>query len=154
MLRTRRAVLALAVLGLSLGLASPPRPAQAQEDAASLYERVGGYDVIAATVDDFLARLNADPQLQPLFVGVSATSGPRIRQHIVDFVCAETGGPCAYHGRSMADAHAGMPITDEHFEATVGHMGDALRAQGVGGSEVEELVDWLRSLRSDFVVGG
>lgn len=112
---------------------------------------MGGYDVVAATVDDFLTRLNADARLQPLFVGVSATSGPRIRQHIVDFVCAETGGPCAYHGRSMADAHAGMPIADEHFDAAVDHMGDALESQGVGERERRELVSWLRSLRSAFV---
>lgn len=109
--------------------------------------------MIAASVDDFLARLNADSRLQPLFVGVSATSGPRIRQHIVDFVCAETGGPCAYHGRSMSDAHAGMPITGEHFGAAVTHMADALEDQGVGERERRELGSWPRSLREAFVSG-
>lgn len=149
--RSTRLAVPLLLAALALALSPATRPAAAQDDAPSLYERMGGYDVIAATVDDFLARLNADARLQPLFVGVSATSGPRIRQHIVDFVCAETGGPCAYHGRSMADAHAGMPIADEHFDAAVDHMGDALESQGVGERERRELVSWLRSLRSAFV---
>lgn len=139
--------------GLILCLALLASRAEAQE-APSLYERMGGYDVIAATVDDFFARMGEDPILQPLLAGVDEASAPRIRQHFVDFFCARTGGPCAYHGKSMAEAHAELPIGDEHFDATVGHLADALEAQGVDAAEREEVLSMVRGTRGEIVMSG
>src|ERR1044071_3265630 len=48
----------------------------------SLYERVGGYNALAAVVDDFIGRLVADKQFEKFFVGHSIDSKKRIRQHI------------------------------------------------------------------------
>src|ERR1051325_809584 len=67
----------------------------------SLYERVGGYNALAAVVDDFVGRLVADKQFEKFFVGHSTDSKKRIRQHILDQFCAATGGPCVYTGRDM-----------------------------------------------------
>jgi hemoglobin len=50
----------------------------------SLYERVGGYNALAAVVDDFIGRLVADKQFEKFFVGHSTDSKKRIRQHILD----------------------------------------------------------------------
>ena len=36
---------------------------------ATLYKRIGGYDAIAAVVDDFVPRIATDPQLGKYFVG-------------------------------------------------------------------------------------
>jgi hemoglobin len=57
-------------------------PAQAQEK--SLYERVGGYNALAAVVDDFIVRLVSDKQFEKFFIGHSTDSKKRIRQHILD----------------------------------------------------------------------
>jgi hypothetical protein len=35
----------------------------------TLYQRLGGYDALAAVTDDFIGRLASDPQLKRFFVG-------------------------------------------------------------------------------------
>src|SRR5262245_62082636 len=82
----------------------------------SLYQRIGGYDAIAAVTEDFLARLEKDESLGRFFQGVSDDSVARIRQHVIDLVCAQTGGPCKYTGRDMKTSHAGLGITRADWE--------------------------------------
>jgi len=60
----------------------------------SLYERLGGYDAIAAVVDDFIGRLVADKRFDKFFVGHSEDSLKKIRQHVVDQFCAAAGLAC------------------------------------------------------------
>lgn len=81
------------------------------EKKATLYERVGGYDALAAVTDDFLGRMAADKALARFLAGHSEDSLKRIRQLIVDQLCAATGGPCVYIGRDMKTAHKGMGIS-------------------------------------------
>src|SRR5262249_36423568 len=85
----------------------------------SLYERLGGYDALAAVTDDFIGRLVANPQLTKFFTGFSNDSKARIRQHVVDLLCQTTGGPCIYKGRDMKTAHAGIGITGADWDAAV-----------------------------------
>lgn len=117
----------------------------------SLYDRLGGYDMIAATVDAFFERFGADPELAPFLGGINAAEGARIRQRFVDFICARTGGPCVYLGRDMRSAHEGLPITDAHFDRVVGHIRDALRAVGVPETAASELMEMVEALRSQIV---
>ena len=84
---------------------------------ASLYKRLGGYDALAAVTDDFIGRLATDKQLGKFFVGLSNDSKTKVRQHIVDFLCKATGGPCAYTGLRHEDGSHG---TDDH-KSRVGH---------------------------------
>ena len=46
-----------------------------------LYQRLGGYDKIAAVADDFIGRLAADPRFAKFFAGFSVDSKKRLRQH-------------------------------------------------------------------------
>ena len=77
--------------------------AQSQSSAhqESLYKRLGGYDALAAVTDDFIKGLATDKQLGRFFIGASTDSQKRIRQLVLDQLCAATGGPCYYIGRSM-----------------------------------------------------
>ncbi|MBV9959330.1 MAG: group 1 truncated hemoglobin, partial [Acidobacteria bacterium] len=72
--------------------------AQAQ-GKKSLYERLGGYDALAAVTDDFIGRLAADKQLSRFLVGLSDDSKKKLRQHFLNLLCQTTGGPCIYTGR-------------------------------------------------------
>src|SRR3970040_2856922 len=42
-------------------------PAAIPRSPGTLYHRVGGYDALAALVDDFLGRMLADPGIAPFF---------------------------------------------------------------------------------------
>ncbi|HMH43916.1 MAG TPA: hypothetical protein VK557_10570 [Pyrinomonadaceae bacterium] len=67
---------------------------------SSLYQRLGGYDVIAAFVDDTYRMLRNDPRFSR-FAARSIDSQQRGRQLLVDQICRLAGGPCYYTGRDM-----------------------------------------------------
>ena len=54
------------------------------------------YHALAAVTDDFLTRLTSDAQFARFFAGHSTDSLKKIRQLIVDQLCAATGGPCVH----------------------------------------------------------
>jgi len=117
----------------------------------SLYQRLGGYDAIAAVTDDFITRLATDKQLGRFFIGASDNSKKRIRQLVVDQLCAATGGPCVYLGRDMKTAHAGLGITEDDWNIAVKHLLDTLTKFKVGKREQEELATALTQLKADIV---
>lgn len=59
----------------------------------TLYKRLGGYDAIAAVVDDFFGRAANDKQLSRFLIGLSSDSKTKLRQLIVDQLCEATEGP-------------------------------------------------------------
>ena len=79
---------------------------------------LGGYDAIAAVVDDLLPRLSSDALLGRFWTSPrSVDTHNRERQLAVDFVAASAGGPTYYLGRDMKLAHEGMGITKEDYAA-------------------------------------
>ncbi|MCA1559108.1 MAG: group 1 truncated hemoglobin [Acidobacteria bacterium] len=136
-------------LGLCLAGASL---ASAQTPAAdSLYKRLGGYDAIAAVTDDFIGRMAADKELSVFFVHHSADALKRTRQLVVDQLCMATGGPCVYIGRDMKTVHAGMGITEAHWNAAVQHLVATLAKFKVPDKEQKELLAIASSLKNDVV---
>ena len=123
----------------------------AQTKADSLYKRLGGYDALAAVTDDFIGRLATDPQLKRFFAGHSTDSLGRIRQLIVDQLCAATGGPCVYIGRDMKTAHAGMGISEADWQASVKHLVATLDKFKVPEKERGEVLGAISSMKGDIV---
>jgi hemoglobin len=118
----------------------------------SLYKRVGGYDAIAAVVDDFLGRLAGDAQLKRFFVGTSADSLKRIRQLVVEQICSAAGGPCIYIGRTMRASHDGLNITEADWNSAVKHLVATLDKFKVPEKEKGELIGAVASLKPDIVI--
>ncbi|MCG3126220.1 MAG: hypothetical protein CHACPFDD_01050 [Phycisphaerae bacterium] len=117
----------------------------------SLYARLGGYDAIAAVTDDFLDRLLKDPTQGRFFTGHSTQSKQRIRQHIVEQLCAAAGGPCVYTGRPTKEAHAGLGIGEQDWSTSVHHLVASLDKFKVPKREKDELLAILTSLKPDIV---
>ena len=117
----------------------------------SLYKRLGGYDAIAAVTDDFIKRIATDPQLSRFFVGAGKDTQMRIRQHVVDFICNATGGPCLYVGRPMKTAHAGLGISDADWDTSVKHLVATLNTFKVGKQEQDDLLGAVSGLKADIV---
>ena len=59
----------------------------------TLYQRLGGYDAIAAVADDLLPRLRNDAQLGRFWHNRAEDSIMREKQLLIDFLCANAGGP-------------------------------------------------------------
>lgn len=117
----------------------------------SLYERLGGYDALAAVTDDFAGRLATDKKLGKFFVGLSDDSMKKLRQHVIDFLCLATGGPCAYTGRDMKLVHKGLEITEEEWDISVEHLKGTLDKFKVPEKEKGEVLTAIGSLKKDIV---
>ena len=143
-------VLALLALAMVLGWTITNASAQGQKEK-SLYERLGGYDAVAAVVDDFVGRLIQDPQFSRFFAGFSVDSKKRIRQHIVDQFCAAAGGPCIYTGRDMKTVHQGIGITEADWNAAAKHLVASLDKFKVPQKEKDDLLAFVGSLKKEIV---
>ena len=138
------------LLAILLAAALPAAHAQPSGDA-TLYQRLGGYDALAAVTDAFIVRLATDDQLGRFFVGHGTDSQQHIRQLVVDQLCAATGGPCVYIGRDMRTTHAGMGITEADWDRAVGHLVATLDQFQVPEAEKGELLTILGPLKDDIV---
>src|SRR5215212_2823613 len=117
----------------------------------TLYQRLGGYDAIAAVTDDFIGRLATDKQLSRFVVGHSQDSLMKLRQHVVELICVTAGGPCVYIGRDMKTSHQGMGISESDWNVAVGHLTASLDKFKVGAKEKSELLGAVSALKKDIV---
>ena len=161
-----RFVLASAMLGTLSGALAARAAAQSAQAAAqtplvnvqntaqekkSLYARLGGYDAIAAVVDDFIGRLVADKQLNKFFVGHSEDSLKKIRMHVIDQICAAAGGPCLYVGRDTKTSHHGLGVTNSDWEVSTKHLAATLDHFKVPQAEKDEVLAFVGTLKKDIV---
>ena len=144
-------LLASAVTGPVLAQTAPATGAMAQATAPTLYKRLGGYDALAAVTDDFLQRLISEQQFARFFGGHSTDSLKKIRQLIVDQLCAATGGPCVYIGRDMKTTHAGLGIMNGDWDMMVKHLNATFEKFNVPAKERDDVLTALGPLKKDIV---
>lgn len=124
----------------------------AQGDARkSLYERIGGSDGIGKIFDEVGGRMAADPELAKFFQGQSQEALMAQRQKAVEFLCRETGGPCAYSGRPLKQAHDSLAITESQWKAFMKHLTATLDHQKIAEKEKGEFLAVVKRFKSDVV---
>jgi hemoglobin len=117
----------------------------------TLYERLGGYNAIAAVANDLLPRLRADPQLRRFWAHRGEDGIMREKQLLIDFLCASAGGPMYYRGRDMALTHRGMRISDSDWNVFLGHAAATLAKFHVPEAEQRDVVAFVQSLKNDCI---
>lgn len=123
-----------------------------QSNQASLYTRLGGYDAIAAVVDDLLPKLRGDALLSRFWTSPrSVDTNNRERQLAVDFIAAAAGGPTFYLGRDMKLVHTGMGITKADYAAFMRCLSATLDTFAVPEPERSEVVAFTTSLEPQIV---
>ena len=144
---TRRLAIGVLSLGILVGCATT---GEKQMSAAEkpLYERLGGKPAITAVVDDFVARVAADPRINRFFAN---TDIPPFKAKLVDQICEGSGGPCKYTGKDMRTAHAGMGVSDADFNALVEDLVATLDKFKVPEKEKGELLGALGPMKKDIV---
>jgi hemoglobin len=119
---------------------------------ASLYTRLGGYDAIAAVVDDLLPRLRSDELLNRFWVSPrSVDTHNRERQLAVDFIAAAAGAPTFYLGRDMRMSHKGMGITKADYEDFMRCLFVTLDTFEVPEPERSEVIAFVTGLEPEIV---
>ena len=117
----------------------------------NLYLRLGGYDAVAAFVDELLLRLTRDSDLAVYWKGKATDSMKKDRQLLVDFLCMMIGGPVHYLGRDMKSSHTGLGITERHWSIFARYVGDILDDLGVSARDKDELVSLAEHFKNDIV---
>lgn len=137
---------ALAACG---GKQQQPAPQPAAQEA-SLYDRLGKRDNIAALVEDFVANVDRDARINARFKNIDAKA---LKEKLTDQICEATGGPCKYTGvhKDMKTAHLGMKITEAEFDALVADLVMSLEKFKVGAREQQELLGALGGMKGDIV---
>jgi len=115
----------------------------------TLFERVGGEQMIAEVVDDFYDRVLADPELKPFFRNSSID---KLRSMQREFFGAALDGPVTYTGKPLSHVHHGRGITKHHFTLFVNHLLDTLRDRGINDQDVTDIISRIR-IYADEITG-
>ena len=121
------------------------------DEKKTLYERLGGYDAIAAVANDLLPRLRTDPQLGRFWAHRGEDGVMREKQLLIDFLGASAGGPLYYRGRDMLLTHRGMRISESDWSVFLGHAGATLAKFRVPEAEQRDVVAFVQSLKKEIV---
>ena len=117
----------------------------------SLYERLGGYDAIRAVVNNLLPRLQADAVLGRFWQNRGVDGIEREKQLLVDFLCAQAGGPMYYTGRDMVLSHRGMKVSERDWTTFIAHLNATLDAFNVPQAERADVVAFIQSTRAEII---
>ncbi len=117
----------------------------------SLYARLGGYDAIAAVCSDLLPRLQSDALLGRFWEHRGDDGLAREQQLLIDFLCAQAGGPMVYTGRDMKISHIGMRISAADWAAFIGHLEATLDKFSLPETERNDVLAFIDSTKTDIV---
>ena len=122
-----------------------------QEQAASLYEQLGGAAAIDAAVDLFYQKVLADSRVNGFFQGVDMNRQRAMQKAFLTFAF---GGPNNYKGRDLRAAHAHLVargLNDSHFDVIVEHLGATLKELGVKDELIAHAAKVANSVRNDIL---
>ena len=117
----------------------------------SLYNRLGGYDGIAAFANDLLPRLQGDSQLGRFWKNRGNDGIAREKQLLIDYLCSSAGGPMYYTGRDMKTTHKGMKISASDWSVFLEHAGATMKVLQIPQQECDDIVTFVFSLKVDII---
>ena len=113
-----------------------------------LYKAFGEKAGLVSLMDDFMIRLLADPRTGPHF---KPSNQQRVKDQLVDQLCALGGGPCVYKGVDMKNAHANLDIKKSDFNALVEVLQQSMDAKGIAFSTQNQMLALLAPMHRDII---
>lgn len=117
----------------------------------SLFQRLGGYDVVAAVAGELLSRLMTDSQLGRFWEHRGADGVQREKQLFIEFLASSAGGPVFYSGRDMESTHQGMHISRQDWTLFIDHLNSTLDKFDVATTERKDLLGFIDRLKVEIV---
>jgi hemoglobin len=114
----------------------------------TLYERIGGKDMLYKISAETLDIIAEDPRTKRSFDGIKMKT---LKESFTNFLCVKTGGDCKYEGETMENSHADAEITTAEFELTVQIMRNVMDANHIATKEKNELLKILAPMKRDVV---
>ena len=113
-----------------------------------LYKAFGEKAGLVSLMDDFMLRLLADPRTEPHF---KPANQQRVKEQLVDQMCALSGGPCVYKGADMKSSHANLDIKKSDFHALVEVLQASMDAKGIPFRKQGEMLALLAPMNRDII---
>ncbi len=121
-------------------------PANAQE--AGLMAQFGGVEKLQKMTDEFVELLLVDPRIMDKF---KTTNVPKLKILLGQQFCQLIDNSCAYTGKDMKSAHAGMGLNNADFNALAEDLQIVFEKHGVPFAAQNKLVAKLASMQRDVV---
>ena len=122
--------------------------AQTSAPADQLYKSFGEKPGLVVLMDDFMTRLLADPRTGPHF---KPADQQRVKEQLVEQLCALSGGPCVYKGADMKSSHANLDIKKSDFHALVEVLKQSMDARGIAFREQNKMLALLAPMNRDII---
>ncbi len=119
-----------------------------QVPVKSLYERLGGEKGLRKIASDVLDKNLNNSRIAHYFHHVDMD---KLKQLVFEFFSMGLGGPHTYSGRDMVTAHKGLDISETDFEIANVDTVRALKENGIGEKEIEEVIAILNSMKQDVI---
>ena len=120
------------------------------ETEKTLYARLGGYDVIAAEVDEFLQTLSSDPQ-DGAFLRWDESRKTQAQPPADSGLSLSTGGPTLYLGQDMKIAHEGLGTSTSDWQIAMDHVQRAMTKLKLPDKESKELMAVFSSVADQII---
>ena len=144
----KKSLISLAIAGSTLLMAGSSFAQQMAAKDDQLYKAFGEKAGLVSLMDDFMVRLVADPRTGPHF---RPANQQRVKEQLVEQLCALGGGPCVYKGADMKSAHANLDIKKSDFNALVEVLQVSMDAKGIPFRKQNEMLALLAPMNRDII---
>lgn len=114
----------------------------------SVYEQIGGAAAVDAAVDIFYRKVLSDDRISEFFDTVDMDA--QIAKQKA-FLTMAFGGPNAYSGKDMREAHKDMHLNEGHFNAVAECLVSTLNELNVPQPQIDEVVTIALSVKDDVL---
>ena len=135
----------LVLAALCAGSAAAQAPVVQKE---TLYESLGGRDGVDRLAAAAVRHVMGDLRINLFFENGNPDESRRL---VAEQICAISGGPCSYTGRSMEEAHSGMNLIDADFDAFMQDVAAAMDETQVAPDARQRLLALFEAMRPQVV---
>ena len=144
----KKSFISLAIAASTLLISSATFAQTSAPKDDQLYKAFGEKAGLVVLMDDFMVRLLADPRTGPHF---KPANQQRVKEQLVDQLCALGGGPCVYKGADMKSSHSNLDIKKSDFNALVEVLQVSMDAKGIPFRKQNEMLALLAPMYRDII---
>ncbi len=116
----------------------------------SLYQRMGGIDVLRRLVDAWILEAGSDPRIRDFFVEADIA---RVKLRLVERLCVLAEGPCLYRGAELREHHASLGIEERHMRAFLDDLELAMKRAKIAPGPARELREGMLVIGAQIGAG-
>jgi hemoglobin len=131
--------------------AAQARRTKQRPPPSSLYQRIQYAGGLRRLVNGLYPRVLADPLLMAYFKHLNERDLQWLRWHMLTLLAVVAGGPSAYQGRDLHEAHADLHITGEAFDRVAWHLQRTLQDLEIQPEDQQAILAAVQARRDQVV---